>query len=74
MIAPGACGPGRVLDDVLPVHLVDAGSSAVPWPPADVDPLAESGRGLALAGAVVDRLDYERVGDQNRWVVERLRH
>jgi serine/threonine-protein kinase RsbW len=64
----------EVLDDLLRVRLVDAGSHAVPWPPADADPLAEGGRGLALAGASVDRLDYQRVGGQNRWLVERLRH
>lgn len=40
----------------------------------EADPLAESGRGLALAEAVVDRLDYERAGAQNQWVLERLRH
>ena len=64
----------EVLDDRLRVHLDDSGSSAVPWPPGGTDPLAEGGRGLALAGAAVDRIDYERVGDQNRWVLERLRH
>jgi serine/threonine-protein kinase RsbW len=64
----------EVLDDVLRVRLVDAGAGEVPWPPPDADPLSESGRGLALAEAAVDRLAYERVGEQNRWVVERLRH
>jgi serine/threonine-protein kinase RsbW len=64
----------EVLDHLLRARLVDAGAGAVPWPPREPDPMAEGGRGLALAGAVVDRLDYERVGDQNRWVVERIRH
>jgi serine/threonine-protein kinase RsbW len=64
----------EVLDDVLRVRLVDAGAGEVPWPPPDADPLSESGRGIALAEAAVDRLAYERVGEQNRWVVERLRH
>ena len=64
----------EVLDDRLRVRLDDSGTSEVPWPPGEADPLAEGGRGIALAGAVVDRLDYERVGDQNRWVLERLRH
>ena len=64
----------EVLDDLLRVRLTDAGAGAVPCAPQTADPLAESGRGLALADAVVDRLDYQRVGDQNRWVVERLRH
>jgi serine/threonine-protein kinase RsbW len=64
----------EVRDDLLRVRLVDAGSSEVPWPPPEADPLSESGRGLALADAAVDRMDYERVGGQNRWVLERLRH
>ena len=64
----------EVRDDLLRVRLVDAGVGSVPWPPPVADPLAESGRGLALADAVVDRLDYERVDGQNRWVVERMRH
>jgi serine/threonine-protein kinase RsbW len=64
----------EVLDDLLRVRLVDDGSVAVPWPPGGADPLAESGRGLARADAVVDRLDYERAGAQNQWVLERLRH
>jgi len=54
--------------------LVDVGASPVPWPPRQADPLDEGGRGLVLAGAVVDRLDYQRVGDQNRWLLERFRH
>lgn len=32
--------------------------------PAD---LAESGRGLAVASAAFDDLDYTRVGGRNRW-------
>ncbi len=63
----------EVLDDRLRVRLVDSGSGEVPWPPAEADPLAEGGRGLALAGAVLDRLDYDRVDDRNQWVLERLR-
>lgn len=63
-----------VLADRLRVRLVDSGSTEVPWPPGEVDPLAEGGRGLALAGAAVDHLGYERVGDRNHWVLERLRH
>jgi len=37
------------------------------------DPLAESGRGLALARAAVDELDYRRAGDLNRWRIVRRR-
>lgn len=35
------------------------------------DPLAESGRGLALAQAVVDEFDYSHVGDMNVWTMRR---
>lgn len=35
------------------------------------DPLAESGRGFALAGAVLDDFDYERRGDVNVWTMRR---
>lgn len=49
--------------------------------PASVDPSgatlpdasAESGRGLALVGMVVDELHYERDGDRNRWTLRRGR-
>jgi len=51
------------------------------WDVSDREPVArgartldEGGRGLALASAVVDRLDYERAGDENQWVLERVRH
>ena len=37
------------------------------------DASAESGRGLALVGMVVDELRYEREGDRNRWTVRRGR-
>lgn len=31
------------------------------------DPLAESGRGLAMAGSLLDELAYERVQGRNHW-------
>ncbi len=31
------------------------------------DPLAESGRGLAMAGSLLDELSYERVQGRNHW-------
>lgn len=31
------------------------------------DPLAESGRGLAMAGSLLDELSYERAGGRNHW-------
>lgn len=36
-------------------------------------PLAEGGRGFALAGAVLDRLDYERLDGANLWRLVRNR-
>lgn len=35
------------------------------------DPLAESGRGLALAQAALDELAYDRVGGKNVWTMRR---
>lgn len=59
--------PGKVLatfgDNGLPAEL-DLGSVLMP----DVD--AESGRGLALAKASLDVLDYARVDGRNRWALE----
>jgi serine/threonine-protein kinase RsbW len=37
------------------------------------DPLQESGRGLALATAVLDSLSYERRDDVNHWRMLRVR-
>lgn len=37
------------------------------------DPLAEHGRGLAMARALTDELLYERDGPVNRWLVVRRR-
>ncbi|MFF0909749.1 ATP-binding protein [Microbacterium enclense] len=76
--APAHRGPGRfsveltadartvsatVSDDADPVD-VDLSAPTM----ADVD--QESGRGLALARAGVDRLRYQRVGDRNVWRLE----
>jgi serine/threonine-protein kinase RsbW len=38
------------------------------------DAMAESGRGLWLARATLDELDYVRVGDRNTWKLVRLRN
>lgn len=61
-------GPERVSaqfeDDGLPYE---------PTAAPDADPMAESGRGLAMARALADEVVYERVGSVNRWrVVRRL--
>lgn len=56
----------RLTDDGRPTS-VDPSAAALP------DASAESGRGLALVGMVVDELRYERDGDRNRWTVRRGR-
>ena len=65
----------QVLDDRLTARLEDSGQAN------DVDPAeaempsvwAEEGRGLALAGAVLDELHVERREGWNRWQLTRLR-
>lgn len=63
-----------VLEDRLVGLLADTGEptpdlSQVPVP----DELAESGRGMLLARATLDELDYDRTGDRNTWRMVRLR-
>ena len=64
----------QVHPDLVEAHFRDTGRSvvldgAVGQLP---DPLAETGRGIALARAVVDEVAYERTGLTNRWhVVQR---
>ena len=59
--------------DGLRGRLTDDGDQ-VPLPPGDDDPdeMAESGRGLLLAQAVLTELRYERQGDRNVWYLTRL--
>jgi serine/threonine-protein kinase RsbW len=65
----------RVGDDRLEARFRDAGK------PVDIevrtatmpDPLAESGRGVALALATVDELTYWHDGAANHWLVLRRR-
>lgn len=47
--------------------LVDLDTASMP------DPLAESGRGIAMAKASLDVLAYERHNDKNVWTLSRLR-
>lgn len=61
----------RVLPDKVQVNLVDDGPPAhvdVSRPPVMPDHLAESGRGLALAHAVLDMLHYRR-SMVNHWTL-----
>lgn len=54
------------VDDGSPAE-VDVGRSAMP------DGFAESGRGLAIARAVLDEFSYSRTGVNNRWNLIRQR-
>ena len=58
----------HVRRDVLEAHVEDRGRPYREQAPAP-DELAESGRGLAMARALVDEVLYERDGPVNRWVV-----
>ena len=65
----------QVLPDALTARLSDSGeeypgwhSSGVPEMPGE---MAESGRGLALASAVLDELDYQREDGVNVWLMRR---
>lgn len=65
----------RVLPDALTARLSDSGEEYPGWH-ADGVPdmpgeMAESGRGLALASAVLDELDYQREDGVNVWVMRR---
>ncbi len=56
--------------------LADTGSAVPDLSGLDGDPpdeLAESGRGLWLAKATLDELDYVRIGDRNTWRLVRRR-
>ncbi len=62
------------LDVGPPLHatLADSGEEYVEtWTGQMPDELAESGRGLALADAVLDQLLYERQGATNVWTMVR---
>lgn len=63
----------EVRDDELRGVFTDDGDPVVlpPAPTAAPDPLAESGRGLALAGAALSELRYERQGGRNTWFLTR---
>ena len=54
--------------DLLEAHVEDRGRPYRESLPAG-DELAESGRGLEMARALVDEVLYERDGPVNRWVV-----
>lgn len=66
----------EVGEDTLTAVLSDSGEAYAGQPEPDAampDVWAESGRGFALAGAVLDDLRYERAGERNRWHLVRRR-
>lgn len=63
-------------DDTLTAVLSDSGEAYSGQAHSEVgmpEVWAESGRGFALAGAVLDDLRYERAGERNRWHLVRRR-
>jgi len=61
--------------DRLEASLSDSGEEypGGTWGTQMPDPMKETGRGLALATAVLDSLTYERRDDANHWRMQRLR-
>jgi serine/threonine-protein kinase RsbW len=65
-----------VLPDRLEARLSDSGEEypGGTWgTQMPVDLMQEDGRGLALATAVLDRLDYQRSDDANHWTMYKQR-
>ena len=63
-----------VRPDRLVGFLADTGAPAPDLSAVSVaDDLAETGRGMWLARAAVDELEYARSGDRNTWKLVRLR-
>jgi len=66
----------RVLPERLEARLSDSGEEypGGTWGlEMPTDPLQEDGRGLALATAVLDDLEYERTDSVNHWTMIRTR-
>jgi serine/threonine-protein kinase RsbW len=64
----------RVLADRLTATLEDSGQDEVTTTDAEMPSVwAEEGRGLALAGAVLDELEVERRDGRNHWQLTRMR-
>lgn len=63
----------RVLPDRLEGRLSDGGEEypGDAWGTTMPDPMAENGRGLALASAALDSLGYARDGEVNHWTMLR---
>lgn len=66
-----------VLADLLRAELVHAGEVTIPPGEPGVDPLAlsleESGRGIALAGAMLDELTCHAANGTSTWIMIRSR-
>jgi serine/threonine-protein kinase RsbW len=65
----------EVRTDRLEASLSDSGEEypGGAWGTDMPEPMAEDGRGLALATAVLDSLSYQRSGEVNRWTMVRNR-
>ena len=65
----------EIRPDRLEAALSDSGEEypGGTWGTGMPDPMQETGRGLALATAVLDSLTYERRDDANHWRMQRLR-
>ncbi len=65
----------RVYDDRLEARFQDGGIALEPdaVPTELPDDLVESGRGLAMARAAVDEIEYVRIDGVNHWLVLRRR-
>jgi serine/threonine-protein kinase RsbW len=65
----------EIRPDRLEAALSDSGEEypGGTWGTQMPDPMHETGRGLALATAVLDSLTYERRDDANHWRMQRLR-
>ena len=66
----------EVTDTALESVLIESGTEVpadLDQPRAAPDEMSETGRGLLLAGAVLDELRYERRDGQNTWTMIRSR-
>lgn len=65
----------KVYDDRLVGILADTGTASPDLSELDrvSDEMAESGRGLWLAQASLDAIDYQRIGERNKWTMVRRR-
>jgi serine/threonine-protein kinase RsbW len=63
----------RVTDDAIEGELFDTGQEFKPSLSGGgmPDPMSEHGRGMPIAEAVLDKIDFERIEDTNHWKMTR---